>query len=197
MKFIMKSTMKFTFKTIACLCFAAFTITANVHAAESKAKTLLYISPNDYKYSVHLSHPYYDYWFEQGPLVAPIALDALKAKLGDVGLCTANETADTIIRIKPYIFYNPQMRVYHSKLVATIYSGAGYVLGSYVAEAQQQGFNSVDIATQFHLKKAYALAMQQLMTKLPVQHMPEGAKAENKLPCGMIGAQEEAKVNFY
>jgi hypothetical protein len=197
MKFIMKSTMKFTFMTIACICFAVFTIAANVHAAEAKSKTLLYISPNDYKYSIRLLHPYYDYWFEQGPMIAPIALDALKVKLGDVGLCTGNETADTVIRIKPYIFYNPQMRVYHSKLVATIFSGGGSVLGSYVGEAQQQGFNSVDMATQSHLKKVYALAMQQLMTKLQDKHMPDGLKGETNRPCSMIGAQEEAKVNFY
>ena len=63
-----------------------FAITTNSQATESKAKTLLYISPNDYNYSVHLLHPYYDYWFEQGPLIEPVALAALKDKLGGVGV---------------------------------------------------------------------------------------------------------------
>ena len=193
----MKCTIKFTFKHLATLFFTVITVSANVQAAESKSNTLLYISPSDYKYSVHLLHPYYDYWFEQGPLVAPIALAALKAKLGDVDLCKANETADTIIRIKPYLFYNPQLRVYHSKLVATVYSGGGNVLGSYVGKAQQQGFNSVDVGIKLHLNKVYTLAMQDLMIKLQVNQLPGSSRAETKLPCGIVGAQEEAKFNFY
>lgn len=198
----MKYTIKFTFKNmacknIACLFFTAFTLSANVQAAESNFKALLYISADDYKYSVHLLHPYYNYWFEQGPLVEPIALAALKATLGDVERCKANETADIIIRIKPHLFYNPQLRVYHSKLEATVYSGGGNVLGSYVGKAQQQGFNSVDMGIRLHLNKVYTLAMQDLMMKLQVNQLPESLKAEAKLHCGIIGAQAPAQFNFY
>lgn len=193
----MKYTIKFTFKNIACLFFTVFILSANVQAAESKFKTLLYISPDDYRYSVHLLHPYYDYWFEQGPLVEPVALEALKAQLGDVERCKANETADIIVRIKPHLFYNPQLRVYHSKLEATVYSGGGNVLGSYVGKAQQQGFNSVDMGIQLHLNEVYTLAMQDLMMKLQVNQLPESSKAEAKLPCGIIGAQVQARFNFY
>ncbi len=189
--------MKFTIRIITSLLIAMLAISTNSQAAEPQAKTLLYISPNDYNYSVHLLHPYYDYWFEQGPLVQPVALAALKEKFGDVGLCKANEMADTIIKIKPYLFYNPQLQVYHSKLVATVYSGNGHLYGTYVGEAQQQGFISVDIGTKSHITKAYAAAMQQLMTKLPLNQAAVEAKLETKLPCAMIGAQGEARVNLY
>ena len=161
--------MKFNTNILACsMLVALVSATSSSYAAESKTSTLLYISPNDYNYSVHLLHPYYDYWFEQGPLVEPIALKALKAKNGDLGLCKANETADTVIRVKPNLFYNPQLRVYHSKLVATVFSGSGNVLGTYVGEAQQQGSNSVDTGITKSLNKVYALAMQDLMTKLQI-----------------------------
>ena len=189
--------MSFTIRIISSLLITMFAITTNSQATESKAKTLLYISPNDYNYSVHLLHPYYDYWFEQGPLIEPVALAALKDKLGGVELCKANEMADTIIKIKPQLFYNPQLRVYHSKLVATVYSGAGHLLGSYVGEAQQQGFNSVDIGTKLDITKAYAAAMQQLMTKLPLNLTSIESEIETKLPCAMIGAQGEVRVNLY
>jgi len=112
-------------------------------------------------------------------------------------VCNANETADTIIRIKPYLFYNPQLRVYHSKLEATVYSGSGHVLGTYVGEAQQLGFTSVDNGINYHLNKVYTLAMQDLMTKLVINPKPKSAKDETKLPCGLIGAQVEPKINFY
>jgi len=190
--------MKISLKTIACLgVMALVTVTTSLYAAESKTKALLYISPNDYNYSVHLLHPYYDYWFEQGPLVEPIAFQALKAIDSELKVCKANETAETIIRIKPHLFYNPQMRVYHSKLVATVYSGGGSLLGTYVGEAQQLGFTSVDNGIRYHLNKVYTLAMQDLMTKLQINLMPESAKTETKLPCGLIGAQVEPKINFY
>ncbi|MDP1658660.1 MAG: hypothetical protein Q8L73_04835 [Methylotenera sp.] len=189
--------MKSVIQKIASVFIVLTSVVASANAAESKTVTLLYISQNDYQHSVHLLHPYYDYWFEQGPIVEPIALKALNIKYGEVSICTANETADTIIRIKPSLFYNPQMRVYHSKIVATAYSGGGNILGTYVGEAQQQGFTSVDNGTNYHINKVYALAMQDLMAKLEINPLPENVKAENKLPCGLIGAQEQPKINFY
>ncbi len=189
--------MIYIIKVITYLFVGVMSLSANVQAEGVKSNTLLYISPNDYNYSVHLLHPYYDYWFEQGPLVAPIALDALKAKLGAVAMCTANETADTIIKIKPHLFYNPQLRVYHSKLVATVYSGSGNLLGRYVGEAQQQGFNSVDTVIKYHLNKVYGLAMQELIKKLQLNQFAENSEPQKNLPCGMIGAQEDSKINFY
>jgi len=190
--------MKISLKTIAGLSILAVTTLAtSLYADESKANALLYISPNDYNYSVHLLHPYYDYWFAQGPLVEPIAFQALKEKVSTLTVCKANETADAIIRIKPSLFYNPQLRVYHSKLVATVYSGSGNVIGTYTGEAQQQGFTSVDNGINYHLNKVYTLAMQDLMTKLQVSQLTGSSTAEAKLPCGLIGNQMEPKINFY
>lgn len=170
---------------------------ASASATDLNAGILLYISQNDYQYSIRLLHPYYDYWFEQGPIVEPIALNAFNLKYDGVRICTANETAETIIRIKPSLFYNPQMRVYHSKIVATVYSGGGIIIGTYVGEAQQQGFISVDNGTKYHINRVYTLAMQDLMAKLEVKPLPENLKVENKLPCGLIGSQEQPKINFY
>lgn len=175
------------------LCIAA----TSAQAVEAKSSTLLYISPNDYNYSVHLLSPYYDYWFAQGPLVEPIAYQALRAKDGDLALCKANETADRIIRITPHVFYNPQMHVYHSKLEATVYSGGGNVLGNYVGEAQQLGYTSFDNGTRYNINKAYKLAMQDLMTKIDINPASTPAETSNKLPCGLIAAENKPKINFY
>lgn len=177
-------------------------VSANVFATEAKSSTLLYISPNDYKYSVHLLHPYYNYWFEQGPLVEPIALSALKAENSDANLCQANETADKIIRVTPSLFYNPQLQMYYSKLTATVYSGSGNVLATYVGEGKQHGFTAVNHAITMHLSKAYSAAMQDLMTKIDAGKLTEDKTAANlaaqtKLPCGLIGAQAEPKVGYY
>lgn len=185
----------FTKKIASMLLLAS--ISTSVYAAESTTKTLLYISPNDYNYSVHLLAPYYDYWFAQGPLIEPVVLKALQEKYGEIVLCQANETAETIIRIKPSVFYNPQMHVYHSKLIATVFSGKGDVLGTYVGEAQQLGFTSFDNGTKYHLNKVYGLAMQDLMTKLSINPSSDSVKSEAKLPCGLIGALNDTKISFY
>jgi hypothetical protein len=190
-----QSMISFTKKIASMLLLAS--ISTSVYAAESTTKTLLYISPNDYNYSVHLLAPYYDYWFAQGPLVEPVVLKALQEKYGEIVLCQANETAETIIRIKPSVFYNPQMHVYHSKLIATVFSGKGDVLGTYVGEAQQLGFTSFDNGTKYHLNKVYGLAMQDLMTKLSINPSSDSVKSEAKLPCGLIGALNDTKISFY
>lgn len=174
-------------------------VTANAASGTitTNSETLMYISPHDYNHSVRLLHPYYDYWFTQGPLLEPVALKALQKEIPDIGICKANETANTIIRIKPHLFYNPQMRVFHSKLVATAYSGGGQLLGTYVGEAQQMGLTSVDNATQAYIQRAYQVAMQNLMVKLSAAKLTENNHSEQKLPCGMIGGQEEPKISYY
>jgi len=177
--------------------FALALLLGETSASEANKNTLLFISPNEYHYSVHLLAPYYDYWFEQGTLLEPIALNALKVKDAEIGLCHSNETADTIIRIRPSIFYNPQMHTYYSKVVATVFSGGGNVLGTYIGEAQHLGFTSFDTATKYHLNKVYSLAMQDLMTKLQINQPLENSKIESKLPCGLVGGQNDPKISFY
>ncbi len=182
------------------LLLASVSLPFNTLALEAKSNTLLYISPMEYSHSVRLLSPYYDYWFEQGPIVEPIALEALKASDASLAMCTANEKGDTVIRLKPRIFYNPQMQVYHSKLEATVYSGSGEVIGSYSGEAQQQGYASIDTATKYHIKKAYVLAMRDLMRNIklqPLNNTADQTATASKLPCGMIGAQAEPVINFY
>jgi len=39
--------------------------------------------------------------------------------------------------------------------------------------------------------------MQDLMTKLTINPSQDSVKSEAKLPCGMIGAQNDTKVSFY
>lgn len=171
--------------------------TGLVNAEEAKPTTLLYISPNDYNYSVHLISPYEGYWVEQGPLIEPIALKALQAAYGDASLCTGNETANRIIRIKPNVFYNSQVHLYYSKLVATVFSGKGNVVGTYVGHAKQLGFSNFGEGTKYHLNQVYSLAMEDLMTKLNASSIPESTVSENNLPCGLIGGQNDPKVSFY
>lgn len=194
--------MQLSFKTITGLSLLSLTalsgvVTAAETAIEPASSVLLLISPHDYKYSVHIGIPYYNYWFEQGQIVEPIAFKALQAKHSMLKMCTGNETASTVIRIKPYLFFNLQLSVYHSKLEATVYSGSGSELGSYVGEAQQTGAINGDASVKYNLNKVYALAMQDLMTKLKIEPLAGSANTQTMLPCRLIAGQAEAKFSFY
>jgi hypothetical protein len=182
--------------TKACVSMALMLMTSTMVRAAETNQILVYISQAHYAHSVHLLHPYYDYWFAQGPIVEPIALKALQAQYETLGLCRSGEKADTVVRITPNIFYNPQMRVYHAELQAAVYSGGGSLLGTYVGRAQQQGFISVDHGTQMHLKKVYALAMQDLMRSIKLDQ-DALARTEVRLPCNVVGAQVEPRINYY
>ena len=190
MKCYLKSMVQFT-------CVAIASMSLNAIAADNNAKTLLYISLNDYNYSAHLFSPYEGYWFEQGPLIEPIALKALQEKDASVALCTANEAADRVIRIKPNVFYNPQVNLYYSKLVATVFSGKGDVLGTYVGKAKKHGYSSLAIGATFHLNQVYTLAMQDLMSKINAIPVLENTKPETNLPCSLIAGQNDPKISYY
>ncbi len=193
--------MKLSIKTITRLSVMAITTLAiSAYAAEPKPSTLLYISPNEYNHSLVLLTPYSDgYWFEQGPLLEPIAFEALKAKDSNLAMCNGSETADTIVRVKPYLFYNPWPAIYYATLVATVYSAGGEALGVYTGEGEQIGPGPavLEITAESNISKAYALAMQDLMTKLQIKPMSERKKVETILPCGIIGSQLEPRFNFH
>jgi len=169
-------------------------------ADELKAKTLLYISPLEYNHSVQLLTPYDDgYWFEQGPLVEPVAFAALKAQAADLAMCNGSETADTIIKINPYMFYNPWPGTYYATLVATVYAASGETLGVYKGEGKHSapGPALLKITIPSSLSRSYESAMEDLMTKLKIKPMAERKEVETVLPCGIIGSQLEPRFNIH
>jgi len=193
--------MKTLLKTLALLSFLVnLALGASAYADETKARTLLYISPLEYSHSVQLLTPYDDgYWFEQGPLVEPVAFAALKAQESDLAMCNGSETADTIIKIKPYLFYNPWPGTYYATLVATVYAAGGETLGVYTGEGKLNapGPSLLEITVPFNLSKTYALAMEDLMSKLKIKPIAERKKVETVLPCGIIGSQLEPRFSIH
>lgn len=173
----------------------------NAYAADdNKARTLLYISPLEYTHSVQLLTPYHDgYWFEQGPLIEPVAFAALKAKINDLAMCSSSETADTIIKIKPHMFYNPWPGIYFATLIATVYSAGGETLGVYKATGKYNapGPALLRMNAPANITRAYEFAMEDLMSKLEIKAMADRSKVETVLPCGIIGAQFESRFTIH
>jgi len=180
-----------------CLLFAAI---APVQAEESApADMLVYISPQDYEHSIKLWHYFYDYWYEQGPAVEPVAMEALSAEYGDVRMCQGSETGKALVWIKPRMYYNPQLEVFYGEVTADVFSGNGKALGTYTGESHKHGF--LDVYPERQVEAAYKLAMQNLMTKIKADAaLQEGIKAgaadnEKASPCSMVAMLPPAKAN--
>lgn len=156
------------------------------------AKMLVYINPSEFSHSVKLmaQYNYYGYWFNQGPTVAPIVSSALQAQFGDVGMCEGNSSANTVVWIKPSMFYNPLMEIYYGKIVAEVYSGSGKLLRTFTAESQRAGY--LDVNTYGNIKAAYHKAMANVVKQMSADQtlqdeiMKAAASNESKLPCAMV-----------
>lgn len=166
-----------------------------VNAEVSEHKTLVYIDPMFYENSERLLHPYYNYWFTQGPIVEPIAIQSLQANHPELSLCQVGQKAHTVVNLLPSMFYNPQMRIYYSEIKATVYSGGGTLLGTYSGVGEQEGFMSVDVGINQDMEKAYAIAMQDLMGKIQIDNLADRS-SEVQLPCNIVAQQAERRIRI-
>jgi hypothetical protein len=170
---------------------------AAVEQATAPANLVVYIAPAQYEHPIKLWHFYYSYWFEQGPLAEAAAEDVLGSEYGHVAMCSSNEAGNTLIWLKPSMFYNPHMSTYYGTVTATVFSGSGKLLGTFVGESQKNGF--LDVATSEQIKSTYKLALQDLTTKLNAnpafqQLVKQGIPdTETRSPCTMVTMLPSAK----
>jgi hypothetical protein len=135
-----------------------------VSAQAAPANMLVYIHPQEYSHSLKLWHYYYDYWFEQGPVVEPLAISMLSEAYGDVKMCNPGSDGRSLLWIKPRMYYNPQMKYFYGEITATAFTSKGEELASYVGEAKKEGF--LDILPGKQVQVVYQMAMQDLLTKM-------------------------------
>jgi len=171
------------------LTLASLSLSGTVQSAPL-GKALVYIAPQYYEHEIKLWHFYYDYWFNQGEMVEPIALNALQPLFAGADLCRGGEAADMIVTIKPQMFYNPHMSMFYGDIEAHIYSGSGKPIATYHAETQSSGF--LDVKPEAKVQAVYQDTMQKIvsqmqadpaLTVLATQGLPE---AETKMPCEMV-----------
>ncbi|HEY0268417.1 MAG TPA: hypothetical protein VGC12_04190 [Methyloradius sp.] len=173
------------------------TAIAAVEQAVTPANMVVYIAPAQYEHPIKLWHFYYSYWFEQGPLAEAAAEDVLSSEYGHVAMCTSNEAGNTLVWLKPSMFYNPHMSTYYGTVTATVFSGSGKPLGTFVGESQKNGF--LDVATSDQIKATYKLALQDLTTKMNAnpafqQLVKQGIPdTETRSPCTMVTMLPSAK----
>ena len=156
---------------------AAFTLLLNIglaanqaQAEENAAKStvanmLLYIQPVEYTNSINVMNYFsQDYWFEQGPVVEPLALKQFNAAFSPVTMCEAGRSAKMIVWLQPRMFYNPQLQMFHGQITANVYTGKGELKTSYVGKSKVHGF--VDIKPEKWIEKSYEQAISKVVNKI-------------------------------
>lgn len=178
--------------------FAIITLLSLAVSAPSYAEqmqTSLYINTNVYKLHGHLLSPFREHWFDQAALFEPAAKKIFQEKYPDLNMCQSGATASRVIKLTPDVFYNPQMRVLHGKVTASVYSGGGTLLGAYVGKSQLP--TSIDVGIDRNIEKTYAAALQDLVKNLSLSPQAYEVESEVKLPCNVVGAQQEPRSGFY
>jgi len=172
----------------------AFFVSANAKA-ENTSNVLLYIQPFEYNNEVRLQYFWQEYWYAQGPMVEPIAKEKLAKLYSDVSMCEGNQTGKLLIWLQPRMFYNGQAKLFYGKITANVYTGLGKLVNTYTAEAKQ--FGSLDIAPDYSIKKAYAKAMDKVISKMqadsPLQGIVSNANTGDT-PCSMVTLLPQPKI---
>ena len=162
---------------------------------------LIFINPQEYIHEHRIGGVGSGYnsvfWFKQGPMVEPIALEALRPVFADAKMCEAAMAADVIIWIRPNVVYNDQMTNFYGSIVANVYAGNGEFIASYDETAAKSGFWDVFPATR--ITAAYKSAMQAVVKKIEADEklrplIAQGlAEDKTRIPCSMVSLLPPAK----
>ena len=170
-------------------------ITTNIQAesateANPSAKMLMYIQPIEYSNPIYLWHPYDGHWVYQGPLLEAQAMAKFSQVYGDVGLCEGNQSGKTLVWLQPRIFYNPQVEIFYGKVTASVYTGMGTFVASYVGESSLHGY--LNLKTDDSVERTYALAIDTVLEKMLADTALQGMMATARsasadaTPCSMV-----------
>lgn len=156
--------------------FALILAASSLGAQAAPANVLIYISPLEYSHSVKLWHFYYDHWFEQGPVVEPLAISMLSEEYGEAAMCDRGSAGRSLVWIKPRMYYNPHMMTYYGEIKANSYTSSGEPIASYIGEAKKVGF--LDVYPQLQIEQVYKMAMENLISQMRADQNLKSVAAE-------------------
>ena len=158
--------------------------------ANANPKLLIYIQPQEYEHPVKLWQYFREYWVNQGENVELAAKEVLGASYGEVEMCDASQqSGQVLVWLRPRIFYNPQLQVFHSKITAMTYTADGKPIETYVAETSKFGY--LDIKPELQVKQIYAQSMQIIADKMQADDKMQKAMQS---PQALLNEQQDAQV---
>lgn len=166
--------------------------------ANTNANVMMYIEPVEYSNPVRVSSRYREYWYHQGPVVEPMALEKISQAYGKTSICDATQSGKMLVWVKPKMFYNPKMQNFYGNATIHVYTGLGKHVGTYEGESSVRGF--IDVKPQRWIDKSYALAIDDAIIKMQsdaelrrVVDNAANANAEST-PCSMVSLIPTSKI---
>ncbi len=132
--------------------------------SRSDSDIAVLIAKTNYEHPVRLLHPYLDYWHMKGPLAEKAALQTLQQHYQNVNWCNQANNAKVVLLLEPHMFYNPQLHVFHSEIIAKVYTPEYKAVITIKKQAQKLG--ELDTRPEFYLEKAYVKAMEEIVQTL-------------------------------
>jgi hypothetical protein len=182
--------------------FFGVLLSFNAEAQKLSGHIALHIAKLHYDHPVRLLHPYLDIWHMKGPLAEKAALKSLQKRFANVSDC--NSSANVVVLIEPHMFYNAQLRVFHTEIIARAYvSTTDLSTESAVTtikkQAQQNG--ELGIKPEFYMEKAYQKAIDKIIKKLDTDKAflatLDATKIENpKLICNALDDMPVSKIYY-
>ncbi len=124
----------------------------------------LHIAKVHYHHPVHFLDPYLNVWHMKGPLAEQVAMASLQESFANVNECAKDSQADVVLLLEPHVFYNPQLRVFHTEYIARAYTDDGMPITRVKKQASQLG--SLGIEPDFFIAKGYQKAMRKIIRQL-------------------------------
>lgn len=150
---------------------------------------LLHIQPVEYTNSINVSDRVANpYWYEQGPIVEPLALKQFNTAFSGVNMCEPQRSAKMIVWLQPRMFYNPQAQIFYGKVTANVYTGNGELKSSYVGKSKVRGF--INIKPEKWIEKSYEVAITKVVNKIKADKALQALLNENNqtegVSCGIV-----------
>jgi hypothetical protein len=152
-------------KLISTLCLTLISFTsAHAEPTQLPGNIAVHIAKAHYLHPVRLLHPYLDVWHMKGPLAEKAVMPVLKAHFTNVNECTSDSEASVVLLLEPHVFYNPQLHVFHTQLIAQAYTNNGAPIMHIKKETQELGMLSS--TPDFFIEKAYIKAINAVIEAL-------------------------------
>ncbi len=124
----------------------------------------IHIAKRHYFHPTRLLHPYLDVWHMKGPLAEKAAMSELQTHFTQVSECTDDSEASMVLLLEPNIFYNAQLRVFHTEFIAHAYTSDGEPITKVRKETQQLGMLSS--TPEFYIEKSYSATINKTIEAL-------------------------------
>jgi hypothetical protein len=137
---------------------------SNAATTTQTGNVAVHIAKRNYFHPVRFLHPYMDVWHMKGPLAEKVALSTLQTRFSNINQCRDNSEASVVLLLEPNIFYNAQLRVFHTEFIARAYTTDGEPITQVRRETEQLGMLSS--TPEFYIEKGYTSAMNQTIEAL-------------------------------